>query len=314
MKQDIENSQKMLYNKTESESGINGEVRREGMERLPGQLSTRLQQNSEQKQIQKYTKQQYEQFEKEIKPIKSDQLTNEQVNLQKKYKRQYQKDVVFFDAIKSPFRGGASLTDPNKIFVDINSANDFRYEMILNHESMESDIRHNRVLSDDIIQPTIKKIIDDPSFEEQKLEFWKEQEGEIPSDYLIAKDILCDRFAELKTGEKLDYQNVLSQETNMSLDYSLETFQKELDKQKSNSKAGVNLPLPDKNIQDIKLPTIEEIHKMSGKNNMTQILSETQKSTKILEDFVRSQKSIKESKEQIIQNYKLNILECKSST
>ncbi|MFR5684112.1 MAG: hypothetical protein ACLUD1_08705, partial [Clostridia bacterium] len=209
---------------------------------------------------------------------------------------------------------GASLTDPNKIFVDINSANDFGYEMILNHESMESDIRHNRVLSDDIIQPTIKKIIDDPSFEEQKLEFWKEQEGEIPSDYLIAKDILCDRFAELKTGEKLDYQNVLSQETNMSLDYSLETFQKELDKQKSNSKAGVNLPLPDKNIQDIKLPTIEEIHKMSGKNNMTQILSETQKSTKILEDFVRSQKSIKESKEQIIQNYKLNILECKSST
>ena len=48
----------------------------------------------------------------------------------------------------------------------------------------------------------------------------------MPSDYLIDKDILCDRFSEIKTGENLDYDNVLSQETDMTIDYSLDNFHK----------------------------------------------------------------------------------------
>jgi len=93
---------------------------------------------------------------------------------------------------------------------------------------MESDILHNREISNDIIQPAIQKIIDDPEFQNQKLAFGENQEGDMPSDYAIAKDILCDRFAEIRTDEKLDYNNVLSQETNMNIDFALESFYKSL--------------------------------------------------------------------------------------
>lgn len=222
----IANNQEMLYNGIESEGGINEGIQR--LQRLSGQFGTRiLEENSTESK--KYSRKEYEQFESSIKPIEQNNLTSEQKQRINNYKRQYNKDIVFFDGTNNQgYIGGASINDKNKIYIDQNAIENFGEDKIINHEIIESDIRHNREISNNIIQPSIQKIINDPNFEQQKNIFWQEQEGEIPSDYAIAKEILCDRFAEIKTGENWDYDNVLSQETNMTIDYALENFHKEL--------------------------------------------------------------------------------------
>lgn len=226
----IENINNNLYNINKDRGDINEQVQREGMAGVPKQYGTGIQQKEKQQNNKSYTRKEYEEFEKSVKQIESNKLTEGQRKLIDNYKGQYNKNIVFFDGQQNNngYLGGASLNDKNKIYVDVNSAKTFGENKIINHELMESDILHNRKISNDIIQPAIQKIIDDPEFQNQKLAFWENQEGEIPSDYAIAKDILCDRFAEIRTGEKLDYNNVLSQETNMNIDFALEKFYKSL--------------------------------------------------------------------------------------
>lgn len=226
----VENTSNNLYNTNIDRGDKNEQIQREGMAGIPGQYGTGIQQNEKQQNNKKYTRKEYEEFEKSVKQIESNKLTEGQRKLIDNYKRQYNKNIVFFDGQQNNngYLGGASLNDKNKIYVDVNSAKTFGENKIINHELMESDILHNREISNDIIQPAIQKIIDDPEFQNQKLAFWENQEGDMPSDYAIAKDILCDRFAEIRTGEKTDYNNVLSQATNMNIDFALENFYKSL--------------------------------------------------------------------------------------
>lgn len=139
---------------------------------------------------------------------------------------------------------------------------------------MESDIRHNRKLSDDTIMPAIEKIMNDNKFEEQKNIFWKGQKDKIPSDYAIAKEILCDRFAEMRTGEKWDYNNVLSQETNMTIDFSLNNFHKKLyGKEIENlNKSSINLPENDTNINQPKIGEFPDSNKTKQRKHYDSII------------------------------------------
>lgn len=235
----VENPTQMKYNtnidneinlQQSNDEGVGGDYETvQRLQRLSGQFDTRLQQNSEQQQIKRFTREEYEQWEKSIKPIAENNITNEQQQIKKDIKRQYNKDIVFFSNNNNDkYTGGASLTDKNKIYLDANEVQTFGTNRVALHEVMESEIRHNKELKEDIIIPVIDTIIKDTNFEKQKSIFWKNQPGEMPGDYAIAKDILCDRFAELKTGEKWDYDNVLSQETNMNIDLALENFYKSI--------------------------------------------------------------------------------------
>lgn len=222
----IENNNILEYNN--NRGGIN-----EGNQlgRMLGRVgeSSRADQKKQSIQTPKYTRAEYEQFEKSIKPISEERLSNKHRELVKNYKTRYNKDVVLFDGKENNgYTGGASLADKNKIYVDVNLAEQFGENMVASHEVMESDVLHNPELKEDLIKPVISKIINDPNFEEQKIEFWKGQEEEMPSDYLIAKDIICDRFAELDNNEALSYKNVLSQETNMTLDYGIANFRENI--------------------------------------------------------------------------------------
>lgn len=287
----IENINNNLYNINKDRGDINEQVQREGMAGVPKQYGTGIQQKEKQQNNKSYTRKEYEEFEKSVKQIESNKLTEGQRKLIDNYKGQYNKNIVFFDVQQNNngYLGGASLNDKNKIYVDVNSAKTFGENKIINHELMESDILHNRKISNDIIQPAIQKIIDDPEFQNQKLAFWENQEGEIPSDYAIAKDILCDRFAEIRTGEKLDYNNVLSQETNMNIDFALEKFYKslygkDLKENSINKEAKSSIEQPEawqsflenqigssgkgKTVQELRLPTKEnwEIIRNSNKS------------------------------------------------
>lgn len=223
----LANNQEMLYNNTESESGVNEQVQREGMEGVLGELRTRI--YEETSQSKEYSRTEYEQWEKSITPTEENRITESERKIRDNVKGQYQKDIVFFDGTENDlYSGGASYQDKNKIHVDRKQAENFGLNKMVYHEILESDILHNERLKEDIIKPTIQKIMDDPNFENQKQEFWKNETDNMPSDYLIAKDILCDRFSELKTNEKLDYENMLSQESNMTIDYALENFHQSL--------------------------------------------------------------------------------------
>ena len=223
----IANNEENMYNVNESEGGNNEQI----------QLGRMLEDNTglsgiyeeDMQQSRKYTREEYNEWESNIKPLGREQLNEQQLKIKDDIKRQYNKDIVFFDGTNSDgYSAGASYIDKNRINIDVEQAKTFGTNKMIYHEVAESDILHNPELSTDVIQPAIQKIIEDPNFEKQKSEFWDNQEGQMPSDYLIAKDILCDRFSELKTGEKIDYKNVLSQETNMTIDFSLNNFHENL--------------------------------------------------------------------------------------
>ena len=251
----VAKNQETLYNDSESESGINGE-RQNGQRTsgILGELDTRLQQKEKPQQSKKYTRTEYEQWEQSIKPITNSKLTQEQRQLKNNIKRQYGKDIVFFDGNKNDYNGGASLKNTNNIYINRNDVNEFGINKIALHEVLESNIAHNPELKNDIINPTIKTIINDNNFQEQKNKFWEGQEGDIPSDYMIAKDILCDRFSELKSGEKLDYDNVLSQETNMTIDFAIENFEKQL--KNSSTKLANNIVEKNKTLNPVEISNL----------------------------------------------------------
>ena len=225
--ENIANINDNMYNNSESEGGNNEQVQLgrmlEGNTGLSGVHEENMQQDR------KYTREEYNEWERKIKPLERGQLDEQKLKLIDDIKRQYDKDIVFFDGSNSSeYFAGASYNNKNRININAEQVKSFGLKNVIYHEVAESDILHNKELSADVIQPAIQMIIEDPNFEKQKLEFWNNQEGQMPSDYLIAKDILCDRFSELKTGKNIDYKNVLSQETNMTIDFSLNNFHQNL--------------------------------------------------------------------------------------
>lgn len=222
--QNIANNQQSLYNNSnESESDING-YKRDTVER-----GNRVYEEQKQQQNREYTWEEYNKWEQSIKPIETNQLNNNEQESINKAKSEYNKDVVLYDANNNDntYSGGASQQTKNKITISRQSAKEFGLNKMIDHENVESDILHNDSARD-ILSPVINVIMQDKKFNSQKENFWKGQNGNIPTDYLIAKDIICDRFSEIQQGEKLDYENVLSNATNSTIDNALSNYYKQV--------------------------------------------------------------------------------------
>lgn len=220
-----------LYNQ---DGGVeNGKIQRGGVHESTNE-SNGLYKKREQEQIEKYTREQYSKFEQSIKAISEEKLTSEEKELIKKYKDEYNKEIIIFDGDENDYGGGASLIDGSKIYINRKTAKEFGFKRIATHEVLESDILHNENIKK-IIMPAINSIMQDSNFQKQKLEFWDGQDGPIPTNYLIAKDIICDKFAELENGEPTDYKNVLSQETNKIIEDTIKRY-----KNLKNSEKGSN--------------------------------------------------------------------------
>ncbi|HJJ15497.1 MAG TPA: hypothetical protein OIM60_03620 [Clostridiaceae bacterium] len=290
----IANNQEILYNNAkESESGSNESIRLGGMLESNRELSRVYEEAQQPKQ---YTRTEYEKWEKSIKPIKYNELTSAEQKISNDVQGQYNKVLSFFDGNENDlYYGGASYSDKNKIYIDRNQAKNFGTEKMVYHETLESDILHNNDLSKDVIKPSIQKIIEDPNFEKQKQEFWKSETGKMPSDYLIAKDILCDRFSELKTGKKVDYNNVLSQETNMTIDFSLDNFHKKLYGKEIKDNPS-NLPTKENTKTELNLPTKENINTQGETINWNEIERPEGKIRKHYKSIIESSNTTKEAK------------------
>lgn len=290
----IANNQEILYNNAkESESGSNESIRLGGMLESNRELSRVYEEAQQPKQ---YTRTEYEKWEKSIKPIKYNELTSAEQKISNYVQGQYNKVLSFFDGNENDlYYGGASYSDKNKIYIDRNQAKNFGTEKMVYHETLESDILHNNDLSKDVIKPSIQKIIEDPNFEKQKQEFWKSETGKMPSDYLIAKDILCDRFSELKTGKKVDYNNVLSQETNMTIDFSLDNFHKKLYGKEIKDNPS-NLPTKENTKTELNLPTKENINTQGETINWNEIERPEGKIRKHYKSIIESSNTTKEAK------------------
>lgn len=93
----IENNKNNLYNTNIDRGDIYEQIQREGVAGILRQYDTRLQQNKEQQFNKRYTRREYEKFEESIKQIESNKITEEQRKLIDNYKRQYNKNIVFFE-------------------------------------------------------------------------------------------------------------------------------------------------------------------------------------------------------------------------
>ena len=246
----LANKQETLYNNSkERESDLNV-INRGTQETDLGRNFGESRVFEERKQI---AEQNYREWEQSIKPKQDSELTYEEQQLKKEIKSTQNKNIVFIKEDNGKgYYAGASLDNANTIYIKTEEAKKFGLNRTALHETMESNIRFSNESTQDIIMSTIDDIVNDYSFEKQKEEFWKDQDGDMPSDTAIAKDIICDRLAELN-GETLDYENVLSDEIKNRIDMSIEYFKKELDKSSS-----INLP-KNETIQEEKFPTRHEI-------------------------------------------------------
>lgn len=279
--QNIENNNKTLYNNfNESESGINEQYNGQFIKR--NDETTRIYEKSESKQNREYSWEEYNEWEKSIKPIEINKLTESEIKSVEYAKTEYNKDVVLYDETENnnTYSGGASKENKNKITISKQSAEEFGLNRIIEHENLESDILHNENTRD-ILSDVIEMIQKDEKFDLQKDEFWKGQEGNIPTDYLIAKDIVCDRFSEIKQKTKLDYDNVLSNATKSTLDNALINYYYQVYGKELEITSSFNLPtkqdmqkniLPIKEETQINMPTTQgetinwnEIEKPEGK-------------------------------------------------
>lgn len=253
--QNVANNQNVLYNNSnESESDIN-ERNIEGhtIERGNG-----IYEKSESQQVKnrEYNWDEYNKWEQSIKPVTESNLTSEEKQSINQAKQEHNKDVVLYDENDNDntYSGGASRDTKNKITISRQQAETFGLDKMIYHENVESDIIHNDTARD-ILSPIVELIKEDENFNNQKENFWKEQKDNIPSDDLIAKDILCDRFSEMKSGEKVDYDNVLSNATNSSIDMALTNYYKQVYGKELDNSSSIILPLKQK--QEVKLPLKE---------------------------------------------------------
>lgn len=216
----LENNKNSLYNNVESESDINGRIDQRDVE------ESRLYEESS-KEDREYNWDEYNKWEQSIKPIPKQNLTRQEQQSIDRCKRENNKDVFLFDENinDDSYSGGASREIPNRINISKQQADYFGLDFMIDHEIIESDILQNIELYKDMVKPVINMIQKDSAFNDQKTEFWKNEKRNKPSDNLIAKDIFCDRFAQ-RRGADLKYKNVLSQETNMNIDYALDNFYK----------------------------------------------------------------------------------------
>ncbi len=219
----VDNNTDLMYNNLESESDINeGDIKGytiQGRDRIYEEA-----QNNRQYNWGEYTK-----WEQSIKPIPTEQFTETERQIVSNSKLEYNKDVVVYDENNNDttYSGGASRAIKDKIMISRQQAEIFGLDSMIDHENVESDIMHNET-ANDILSPIVDFIIEDANFVRQKEEFWKTQEENMPSDSLIAKDILCDRFSERRRGKKLDYDNVLNPATNPSIDMALDNYYKQV--------------------------------------------------------------------------------------
>ncbi len=247
----VEKNQKTLYNNNESESGINEQYKGNINERRNGLYE-------EQKSIQnrQYNWTEYNNWEQSIKPITENNFTDSERKSIKKAKTEHNKDVILYDENNNDntYSGGASKDVMGKITISKQKAEIFGLDKMISHETIESDIIHNEV-ANDILSPVIDLIKADNKFDLQKDKFWEGQETNIPSDDLIAKDILCDRFSEIINGEELDYENVLDNATNSTIDMALNNYYQQIYGKELEQSSSFIMPTPEKTMQDIGLPT-----------------------------------------------------------
>lgn len=247
----LANNRETLYNNTESEGGINGRInqRDDGASRIFEEST---------KEQREYSWDEYNKWEQSIQPIEEANITDKERKSINKSKTEHNKDIYLFDENDNDntYSGGASRTEKNKINISRQQAEYFGLDFMIDHETIESDILQNVELYKEIVKPVLEKIKKDSSFKKQTDEFWKNEEGNKPSDNLIAKDIFCDRFAQ-RRGNELKYNNILSQDTNMNIDYALDNFYKEIYGKELEESSSINL-LEKDIAQEEKFPTRHE--------------------------------------------------------
>lgn len=294
----VAKNQETLYN-NESESGMNEQIQQSRLLESNNGLSRFSKENINQEN-RKYTRTEFEDWEKSIKPITESKLSNEQRQIKEDFKRQYNKDIVFFDGKnnKKGYSAGASYTDSKRINIDINQAKEFRTNKIIYHEVMESNILHNLESNRDIIEPALQKIINDSNFEKQKTKFWQGQDGAIPNDYLIAKELLCDRYAEMKTGKTWDYDNILSQETNMTIDFAIENFEKQL--KNSSTKLANNIVEKNKTLNPVEISNLNRKDANTTPELKNKTYEKGNKQTSFLSNITTDAKFLNEDLRQVM--------------
>jgi len=249
-----------------------------------------------------FSRQEYTQFEERAKSTRKTVLTETDENITTEVKERLGKEVVFFDEKNPEYKGGASLTDPNVIYVS-DSLSDNGKKFVAYHETMESTITHNKDFYNKYLKSAIDDIINDPNFETTKAAF---KDGDIDldnaSDFAIAKDILSDYFAEKNTGVKIPYEVNLTPETLEMLDYISELASREISKNATQDIA----PVKTTNEQNTTLSQETDIAPIKQElADLTSELKDTIKNTKKeLKSLKNEIKGVKTDINEVVEDFK----------
>lgn len=202
----------------------------------------------------KFSREEYQKYEKELNNSKTTELNDNQINLQNTVKTKSGKDIVFFNGDKL-YKGGSSLDNGNVIYVS-SELNDNGQSFVSNHEIIESEIMHNEDFRENYAKDVINEIINDSNFSKVRENFiGSDLELQNASDYLIAKDVLADIYAEHETGINKGYEANLSKDTLDFINYAIDRLNEGFKKNAQNNKNTVQNSIPTKE----ELDTLENI-------------------------------------------------------
>ena len=270
----------------------------------------------------KFTREEYKQYEKELNNSKSVELNNNQLNLQNKVKTKSGKDIVFFNG-KQLYKGGSSLENRNVIYVS-SELNDNGQSFVSNHEIMESEIMHNKEFRENYAKDVINEIINDKNFSKARENFiGNDSELNNVSDYLIAKDILADIYAERETGINKGYEAILSDDTNNFINYTIDRLNEGFSKNEQSTKIRENGTPNQQELDSLEnirknksgseyASTYYDLEKKYGKANLIKGLNEYKSTGKAL-NTERVIKQVSKQVEDVIAPIKESINELKDT-
>ncbi len=228
-KNSVDNGTDLMYNNLESGSDINGQGRKQNDNKRTNDEVWSRQTKEGSENTREYTREEYNKWEQNLKLISKEQFTESERQTIEKSKAEYDKDIRIYDENENDntYSGGASINSKGQINISRQEAEATGLDYMIAHENVESDFMYNDI-ANDILDSAIDIIMKDENFQSQVIEFWKDQKGNIPTDRLIAKDILCDRFAERKSQKNNKYKNVLNDATRNTIDMALDNYYKQV--------------------------------------------------------------------------------------
>ena len=212
----IENNNNVEYNEIGDINGENKNNRRNVRKSIERRESSKVSDDAYRKNEKTISKEIYEQHKQYAKENRKTDYNKFEQQIVKTIKNDYNRDTIIFNDNENnnlPF-AFVDNKNPKTIFVS-NKISQKNANFILAHENMEATILENKEYRKQYLIPLFEMMTKDSNF--NNIYDYFAENGDLVSKnatednkLLVAKDVFCDYYAKIKTGQEMGYEEYLN--------------------------------------------------------------------------------------------------------